>query len=54
MISIDWEIEDPSRFRGTEEEINAAYEKTYEILEAHIRDLVEAISGSDIDVGEGR
>ncbi len=48
MISIHWEIEDPSRIKGTEEEIEAAYEKTYEILKSHILDLIEAVLGSDI------
>jgi len=47
MISINWEIEDPSRVTGSEEEIRAAYEHTYRILDAHIRDLVEAICGND-------
>ena len=48
MINITWEIEDPSRVKGSEEEIEGAYEKTYRILESHIRDLVEAVLGNDI------
>jgi len=48
MISIQWEIEDPSRASGTEEQINAAYEHAYQVLDAHIRDLVEAILGNDV------
>jgi len=52
MISIDWEIEDPSRVEGAEEDIDAAYEKTYDILNAHIRDLVEAILGGNINAEE--
>jgi phosphate transport system protein len=47
MISVHWEIENPSKLEGSEEEIRAAYEKTYKILDSHIRDLVEAILGVD-------
>ena len=47
MISIHWEIEDPSRVKGSEEEIQAAYEKTFQTLELNIRDLVEAILGNE-------
>jgi protein-tyrosine-phosphatase len=47
MISINWEIGDPSSVKGSEQEIRAAYEHTYRILDAHIRDLVEAICGDD-------
>jgi arsenate reductase len=44
-VSIDWNVEDPSKTSGTAEEIRAAYEKTFQFLETHIRDLVEAILG---------
>lgn len=47
MIAVHWEIENPSKLKSSEEEIRAAYEKTYEILDSHIRDLVEAIVGKD-------
>ena len=47
MISIHWEIEDPSRLKGSEEEIKAAYEKTFQTLELNIKDLVEAIIGNE-------
>ncbi|UCG14765.1 MAG: phosphate signaling complex protein PhoU [Deltaproteobacteria bacterium] len=46
-VSLRWELENPSRVEGSEEEIRAAYEKTYQILESHIRELVEAIIGND-------
>jgi arsenate reductase len=48
MISIHWEIEDPSRQKGSEGKIQARYQKTYEILTSHIRDLVEAVLGNNI------
>lgn len=47
MIDVHWEIENPSKLKGSEEEIRAAYEKTYSILDSHIRDLVEAVIGKD-------
>jgi phosphate transport system protein len=45
MISIHWEISDPSRVEGSEEEKEAAYEKTFQALNSNIRDLVEAVLG---------
>jgi len=48
MIDVHWEIENPSKLKGTEEEIRAAYEKTYEVLESHIKDLIEAVVGKNI------
>jgi phosphate transport system protein len=47
MISIDWRIEDPSRLDGSDQDIRAAFEKTYNILESNIRDLAEAILGNE-------
>jgi phosphate transport system protein len=47
MIDVHWEIENPSKLEGSEDEIRDAYEKTYEILDSHIRDLVEAIVVKD-------
>jgi phosphate transport system protein len=44
-VSIDWNVEDPSKTSETAEEVRAAYEKTFQFLETHIRDLVEAILG---------
>ena len=47
MISIDWEIGDPSKTEGSEKDIRAAFEKTYSILDSNIRDLAEAILGDE-------
>jgi arsenate reductase len=52
MIAVHWEIGNPSKLRGSEEEMRTAYEKTYEILDSHIRDLIEAIIGKDIEKEE--
>ena len=48
-VYLDWNVEDPSRVKGTAAEVQAAYEKTYQSLNAHIRDLVEAILGDKVD-----
>jgi phosphate transport system protein len=45
MISIHWEIPDPSRVEGSEEDKEAAYERTYQVLSSNIGDLVEAVLG---------
>jgi phosphate transport system protein len=47
MISVHWEIKNPSKLEGSEEEIEAAYEKTFKELDSHIRDLVEAVTDKD-------
>lgn len=46
-VSISWNIEDPSRVKGSEVEIAAAFERCYRYLDTHIRDLVNAIMGSE-------
>ena len=42
-VLLDWPMQDPSRVRGTDAEVHAAYEKAYAFIEAQIRDLVSAI-----------
>jgi phosphate transport system protein len=45
-VLIQWPIEDPSLVRGTDAEVQAAYEKAYAFIETHIRELVAAIRDS--------
>ena len=40
---------DPSKLEGTEAEIQAAYQKTFQFLETHIRELTQAILGDDVE-----
>jgi len=44
-VCLDWHVNDPSTAEGTPEEILAAYEETFRFLDAHVRDLVEAVLG---------
>src|SRR5438477_117081 len=44
-VGLDWNVKDPSFIEGTPEEIRAAYEATFQYINRHIRDLVEAILG---------
>ncbi|MBM3838346.1 MAG: phosphate signaling complex protein PhoU [Verrucomicrobia bacterium] len=48
-IVLEWPISDPLALRGTPEQIQAAYEKTFQHLRAQITDLVEAILGEPND-----
>jgi arsenate reductase len=48
-VYFDWSIDDPSRVKGTPEEVQAAYEETYQFLSRHVRDLVEAVLGIPLD-----
>ena len=44
-VGLDWNVKDPSFLEGSPEEIRAAYEETFQYINTHIRDLVEAILG---------
>ena len=46
-VCLDWSIRDPSSVTGSDEEVQAAYERAYEYLRSHITDLVEAILGDE-------
>jgi phosphate transport system protein len=45
VVCLDWTLGDPSQVNGTPDQIHAAYEEAYGFLEAHIKDLVEAVVG---------
>ncbi len=42
-VSISWYISDPSKLKGSEDKIQAAFEKTYKFLDKNIRNLVNAV-----------
>ncbi len=46
-LGLHWLVPDPSKARGTPEEVRAEYEKAHKSLTNHIRDLVQAILGND-------
>ncbi len=48
-VGIRWQVADPSRLSGTYEEVRPAYEETYQYLNTHVRDLVQAILGGEGD-----
>ena len=48
-VCLDWSVPDPSKVKGSSEEIHAAYESTYRFLKDHIEELVEAVLGDKID-----
>jgi phosphate transport system protein len=45
-LAVDWLVPDPSKARGTEEAVHAAYQQAFESLSHHIHDLVQAILGN--------
>jgi hypothetical protein len=49
LVYIDWSIDDPSRLRGSDAEVRAAYETTFAFLSSHVRDLVGAVLGIRIE-----
>jgi phosphate transport system protein len=48
-VTLEWTVEDPSKVSGSQEQVRAAYEKTYQYICEHINDLAEAILGDKID-----
>ncbi len=48
-VRISWKVPDPSKLEGTEAEVQAAYQKTFQFLETHIRELSQAILGNDVE-----
>ena len=46
-LGLHWSVPDPSKARGTPEEVRAEYERAHKSLTNHIRDLVQAILGND-------
>ncbi len=49
VIFLDWSLPDPSAVEGPEEEVRAAFEQTYQFIDSHIRDLVEAVLGTKVN-----
>lgn len=46
-LGLQWSVPDPASKRGTPEEVRDDYERAYQSLATHIRDLVQAILGND-------
>lgn len=47
-IHLQWHTPDPSKVQGTPEETRAAYEKTFQYLDTHIRDFVQAVISDEM------
>ncbi len=45
-LGLRWMVPDPSKAHGSPDEVRADYERAYQLLSTHIRDLVEAILGN--------
>jgi len=48
-VCLDWNVQDPSAVRGTEEEIQKAYEDAYRFIRGQIEDLTQAILDDKIE-----
>lgn len=53
-LGLHWSVPDPSKSRGAPEEVRAEYERVFESLTNHIRDLVQAILGNDLQLNDGK
>lgn len=48
-VYLDWTLANPSEIQGSEEDVKMGYEKTFNDIRTHIRDLMEAIVGEDLE-----
>jgi phosphate transport system protein len=46
-LGLQWLVPDPSQARGTPEDLRVEYERAFQALTTHARDLVQAILGDD-------
>jgi arsenate reductase len=44
VVVVDWNVEDPSETKGSDAEAQAAYERTFQFIQEHVKDLVKAIA----------
>ena len=49
VVFLDWSTRDPAHVEGSPEEVKEAFEETYQFIETHVRDLVEAILGTKVN-----
>jgi phosphate transport system protein len=49
VIFLDWSTKDPSQMEGPREEVETAFEETFQFIMTHVRDLVEAILGTKVN-----
>ncbi len=47
VVYLDWNVEDPSTVQGSSEQVQAAYEKTFQFISQHLHDLVKAITENE-------
>lgn len=52
-VGLDWRVANPADLVGTPGEVRAAYDRAWETLTAHVRDLVQAITGKDAEESHG-
>lgn len=47
-LELEWEVPDPAACGGSQADVQAAYEAAYAALQAHIRDLIQAVLGAEM------
>jgi len=46
-VGLDWTVEDPSRLPGSLADVRDAYETTFQYINTHVRELVQALVGKN-------
>jgi protein-tyrosine-phosphatase len=46
-VGLDWNVEDPSSRPGSLADVRDAYEQTFQYINTHVRELVQALVGED-------
>jgi len=42
-VGLDWNVEDPSRLPGSLADVRDAYEQTFQYINTHVHELVQAL-----------
>jgi phosphate transport system protein len=48
-VALDWNVEDPSKRPGSLSEVRDAYEQTFQYINTHVRELVNALSVQNLN-----
>lgn len=51
-VSLEWNVADPGKLQGSPTEVQAAFERAFEYIRAHVHDLAQAILGIDIETSK--
>ncbi len=48
-VQLEWNVEDPRQVEGSADKVQATYDRAFQYVDTHLRDLVQAILGAEIE-----